>query len=106
MSALLSCELYMEAVFKKWEIHYKIPAIVSDNAANVVAAIRESNRKLIPCFAHTLNLVVHSGMDHISLVFLKEIVTYFRRSTVAPNALKKPRREADAETEAKTRLCD
>jgi hypothetical protein len=42
----------------EWNITEKVVAIVTDNAANMVVAIRITRWKHIPCFAHTLNLIV------------------------------------------------
>ena len=40
----------------------KVVAVVIDNAAYVVASVRLNGWKLIPCFAHTLNLLVQDSL--------------------------------------------
>ncbi len=45
-----------------WEISEKIVAMVTDNAANIIAAVRKSGWKHVSCFAHTLNLVVSEAI--------------------------------------------
>ena len=42
----------------EWNITEKVVAIATDNAANMAAAARITGWKHIPCFAHTLNLIV------------------------------------------------
>lgn len=73
-----------------WKIRDKIVAIVSDNAANVVAAIKKTNWCHIPCFAHTLNLVVQYALEKIKPTRkkVKDIVEFFKRSPKATELLK------------------
>ena len=54
-----------------WGLSGKISCIVSDNGSNVVAALRKMGLKHLPCFAHTLNLVVQESIRRDEL--LKEI---------------------------------
>lgn len=69
----------------QWNLDGKIVAVVSDNAANIKAAIRLCNWRHIPCFAHTINLIVQAGISKISnlVVKVKSIVEYFKRSPQA-----------------------
>ena len=39
--------------------------IVTDNAANIVNAVKLAKFKHLPCFAHTLNLVVQKGIQSL-----------------------------------------
>ena len=59
--------------------------ILSDNVTNIVAAIRFTGWKHLPCFAHTLNLIVQDSLKEIRCIQdkVKGIVEYFHRSTVA-----------------------
>lgn len=41
----------------------KVVAIVTDNASNIVSAARATGWRHIPCFAHTLNLVVQDALQ-------------------------------------------
>ena len=47
-----------KGVTNHWGITHKVVAIVTDNAANMVAAVRITGWTHIHCFAHTLNLVI------------------------------------------------
>lgn len=68
-------------------------AIVSDNAANIKAAIELLKIPHMPCAAHTLNLTVMDSMNKIKEVEVllnkcRNIVARFKRSTVAMDILK------------------
>lgn len=80
----------IEHVLTSWNLYDKITFAVSDNAYNIKNALNSLGFKNMGCFAHTMNLIVQSALileeDLISKV--KTIVTYFRKSTVANNALK------------------
>lgn len=47
-----------------WGISDKVVAIVTDNASNMVAAIRITGWTHIHCFAHTLNHVVREAIKN------------------------------------------
>ncbi|XP_059216912.1 E3 SUMO-protein ligase ZBED1-like isoform X1 [Stomoxys calcitrans] len=66
----------------------KVSAVVTDNASNIVAAIRAGNWRWVGCFAHSLNLVVQNSLHPIDSILKKvrKIVTFFHKSS---NALKK-----------------
>ncbi|XP_074030331.1 E3 SUMO-protein ligase ZBED1-like [Leptinotarsa decemlineata] len=78
-------------LFCHWDIQNKIFVCVTDNAANMKAAIRLTNYEHLPCIAHTLNLVVRAGLQESDLEALikkiKAIVEYFHRSPIANNKL-------------------
>ena len=57
----IAAELFQIA--DEWNITEKVVAIVTDNAANMVAAVRITGWKHIPCFAHTLNLIVQAALS-------------------------------------------
>lgn len=47
----------------QWSILDKVCCIITDNAANIVAAVTKCMQKQhLPCFAHTLNLVVQDAV--------------------------------------------
>lgn len=49
-----------------WAINLdKVTAITTDNGANIIAAVRLlcQNENHVPCFAHTLNLVVTKALE-------------------------------------------
>ena len=89
-SANLAMEL--EEVMDTWQIRNKVIAIVTDNAANIVAAVRKLGIKHVPCFAHTINLVVQKAIDDSENLEkirgkIRDTVAYFHRSVKAANAL-------------------
>lgn len=72
-----------------WEIKDKVFVCVTDNAANMKAAIRLTGWEHFACIAHTLNLIVRSGLVTIEDVIkkIKTIVEHFHRSPVATKKL-------------------
>lgn len=75
----------MLKVAKFWNIDKKVRTVTTDNAANIVAAVRETGWTHIPCMAHTLNLVVQAASQTIEILTkkVKAIVGHFHRSTTA-----------------------
>ena len=85
---------------KEWEISEKVIALVTDNAANAVAAARITGWTHIPCFAHTLNLIVKGALGaDPSLVALKkkckDIVTFFHHSCKASDKLREVQKQLE-----------
>lgn len=80
-----------------WVITAKIAGATTDNAFNIKAAIRHNNWKHIPCFAHTLNLIVQSALKEIKDITtkIKQIVEVFRRSPLASERLKNMQKKLD-----------
>ncbi|KAK9719485.1 BED zinc finger [Popillia japonica] len=68
--------------FKKWNIENKVVAVVSENASNITAVIRNGGWRHLGCFAHALNLVVQTALQKILLTIekVKRIVKLFKRS--------------------------
>ncbi|CAK1589916.1 unnamed protein product [Parnassius mnemosyne] len=89
--------LELKRITDNWEITDKIVAAISDNAYNIKAAIRLNNWKHIPCFAHTLNLIVQSALKEIKDITtkIKQIVELFRRSPLASERLKNMQKKLD-----------
>ena len=89
----------LKKVMENWLLpDTKIVAVFIDNGANVKRAIRgELHLRWVPCFAHTLNLVVSDAVKSSELSSLldrcRDIVSFFfKRSAVATaklNALAK-----------------
>lgn len=73
----------------------KIVVVVTDNGANIKKAVRDTfgSARHIACFAHSINLVAEDTInlqDAISLCAkIKRIVTYFKQSTIAADALRR-----------------
>lgn len=78
----------------EWGISSKLTAIVTDNASNIVAAANQIT-KHIPCYAHTLNLIVKSGITPINYIIekCKIIVQHFKKSSHALNKLHETQRQ-------------
>lgn len=87
-TAVEMSSLLIEQV-NKWGLVNKITMIVSDNAANMVAAVRLCQWRHFPCFAHSINLIVQSGLEEMKSILnkVKAIVEYFKRSTYALSRL-------------------
>nr|XP_043069077.1 E3 SUMO-protein ligase ZBED1-like [Drosophila bipectinata] len=75
-----------------WEIMHKVTAIVSDNASSMIKACKLLEKWHMPCFAHTLNLVVQDALiiGNVKEVITKckRIVSFFKSSSIAYAKLK------------------
>lgn len=78
-------ESEIKKILLEWKINNKIVAMVTDNAANITAAVRLLQYQHIPCFAHTLNIIVQKSLSHINIVHkkLKAVVQFFKHSPQA-----------------------
>lgn len=64
--------VFLEDCFNEWNISEKIKVAVTDNAANVTAAIKmNKNWRHIPCLAHTINLIAQAGLEELNHVHEK-----------------------------------
>lgn len=83
----------IKRIINEWGIEeQKILLTVSDNAANIKKAIIDELRwRFFGCLAHTINLIVQDALKtedaNILVTKVKDIVSYFRRSTVAKTKL-------------------
>ncbi len=85
-----------------WGIANKICCIVTDSAANMLAAARLTGWRHLPCFAHTLNLIVQEATDkdeELSELRCKcrSIVTYFKQSLNAKDKLSEVQKQIGGE---------
>uniref|UniRef100_A0A3B1JDP8 BED-type domain-containing protein n=1 Tax=Astyanax mexicanus TaxID=7994 RepID=A0A3B1JDP8_ASTMX len=85
-------------IVEEWGIKGKIVAVVTDNGANMVAAVRKAGWAHYPCFAHTLNLVVKDSLKAVpNLVEIQKktsaIVSFFHHSTTATSKLKEVQKQ-------------
>jgi zinc finger BED domain-containing protein 1 (E3 SUMO-protein ligase ZBED1) len=87
--------MFLKNTIQEWKIENKITAVVSDNAPNIVGAIRHCHFRHVSCFAHNINLVVQHALKNISPVQkkVKSIVEYFNRSTYAEKKLKETQQQ-------------
>ncbi|CAH0555110.1 unnamed protein product [Brassicogethes aeneus] len=81
---------HLKDIIREWGLPNKISAVVSDNAANMKAAVRIGGWRFWGCFAHSLNLVTQTGLKDLKdvVIKIKNIVQYFRRSSHASAQLK------------------
>ncbi|XP_028658775.2 zinc finger BED domain-containing protein 4-like [Erpetoichthys calabaricus] len=82
----------MSVLMTDWGISGKIQCMVTDNAANLVATAQLLKVRHVPCFAHTLNLVVKKAIDQTPKLQeihqnAKKIVSLFRSSCNAKEKL-------------------
>lgn len=77
----------MEEKFNKWDIQNKIIAVATDNANNIVAAVKLGNWRHLGCFAYTINLIGQKGLKEIEEILFKitKLVEIFKRSSNAFN---------------------
>lgn len=84
-----------------WNIENKIFVCVTDNAANMKAAIRLMRYDHLQSIAHTVNLVVRAGLQDCGLGELikkiKAIVEHFHKSPTATKIKVKNRRNYEME---------
>ena len=76
----------------KWGITQKVVCVTTDNANNIVAAVRLNKWNHIPCFAHTLNLIIQDSLQESKELTdirkkCRNIVTYFHHSSKATDKL-------------------
>lgn len=84
-----------DTITTSWELgrNGKGPAISTDNASNIVRAVKDSGLSPhVGCFAHTLNLATQRGLkvsqvDRL-LGRVRRAVTFFHKSTSASSILK------------------
>ena len=74
---------------EKWNISEKIIAIVTDNASNIVAAVKIVGWNHVPCFAHTLNLVVSEAIKSDESVWLRKSVSRLRPTFIKVSKLQR-----------------
>ncbi len=84
----------VEKVLEDYTIKDKILTVVSDNGANVVRAVKDMGYRRLPCFAHSLNLVVTDSIKAVPKVQdardkVSRVVKLTRQSTVAKEKLDK-----------------
>lgn len=80
-------------ITEEWGITDKILAVVTDNGANMVAAVRKAGWTHYPCFAHNLNLLVKDSIKALpDLLELQQksgaIAAFFHHSTKATDKRK------------------
>ena len=92
----------LKKITSEWGISEKISCIVTDNAANMVAAARLTGWRHLPCFAHTLNLIVQEATERDPVLSElrwkgRNIVTYFKQSIKARDKLTEVQKQMGGE---------
>lgn len=82
----------LNTVFDDWNTKHKVVAIVTDNASNMTKMCELLQKRNMPCFAHTINLLVQdslSGTAELQIIIdkCKAVVKYFKKSQLAIEAL-------------------
>jgi hypothetical protein len=95
-AANISLELLR--VVEKWNIREKIICAVTDNAANMIAAVTTTGWRHLPCFAHSLNLVVHNSINSDKELCAvqtkcKNVISHFHRSVKSTEKLAEVQRQ-------------
>ena len=96
----ISAELIKIA--NEWGIADKICCIITDNAANMMAAARLTQWRHLPCFAHTLNLIVQEATENDEELAelrrkCRNIVMYFKQSIKARDKLSEVQKQMGRE---------
>jgi len=70
-------------ILQEWRCEEKVVCFVTDNGANMLAAMQILRYPHIPCVAHTVNLLVKDAWKKIASISavlskLKDIVTFFK----------------------------
>lgn len=77
---------------EEWGLLSKDPAIVTDNAANMIRAVEITGLTHVGCFAHIINLASQAGLKLPNVARLlgrvRHIAKFFHRSTTATRILK------------------
>lgn len=82
----------LEVLVDKYGLKNKVNFMVTDNAANIVKAVKEKlGWKHFGCYAHSLNLVVEYALSHIKpqIDKVKRIVAHVKKSTISSERLEK-----------------
>lgn len=76
---------FLNNTVQEWTLGNKITAVVSDNAPNIVGAVKYCNFRHVPCFAHSVKLIIQKGLKNIFHIQkkVKLIVEHFKRSSHA-----------------------
>ncbi len=84
---------HLKTVASNWEIDSKVVCVVTDNASNMVSAISKTGWRHLPCFAHTLNLIVQNAIKADPIVQQIQLqckdVSHFHRSVKSSDKLRK-----------------
>lgn len=96
-SAYIAAEIL--SILEEWGVKDKVILAVSDNGANIKKALENDlGLKHFGCYAHTLNLAVQEALSTPEITDLierlKQVVRYFKKSTLGWTKLKKYQEQA------------
>ncbi|XP_073728840.1 E3 SUMO-protein ligase ZBED1-like [Misgurnus anguillicaudatus] len=83
---------HLRSIILEWGLQDKVFCVTTDNGANVVAAVKKLNMRHLPCFAHTLNLIVKDSLAAVTELDdlrskVRRVVGFFRSSCTAKEKL-------------------
>ncbi|KAK0143563.1 Zinc finger BED domain-containing protein 6 [Merluccius polli] len=91
-------ELFQD-VSKEWHLPTSDLVIVTDNAANMTAAVQLGSFTHVKCFAHTINLAAQRALKLPSvsrlLARIRRISVFFHRSHIASRVLQQKQKLLD-----------
>ncbi|XP_063226693.1 zinc finger BED domain-containing protein 4-like [Bacillus rossius redtenbacheri] len=101
-------------IFSEWNISIeKVSAVITDNDSTVMKVNRDmfGEKKIIPCFAHTINLVVTKSIDDANnctelISKVRDIVKYIKKSVNASDELWKRQMETGSKGQVKKIILD
>lgn len=74
----------------KWDKEDKVVAITNNNAANMIFGVNHFRKLIvnIPCFAHTLYLVIKKSLENIPEIRIlceecQRVIIYFKLNSIA-----------------------
>lgn len=90
-------DLLTEAI-QEWGISDKDPAIVTDNAANIVKVVQLTGHFHMGCFAHLINLASQAGLNTPAVARFRQIVSQANSGIFSSKPHCKPRTRREAKT--------
>ena len=72
----------LKEVADEWSLSDKLAASVTDNGRNIVLALQIAGWMRLPCFGHTLQLAVKSGLELSALCSYSDHISVQRDSWV------------------------
>jgi hypothetical protein len=69
---------YLKILAIEWRVSDKIVAIVTDNGANITAAVLQLHYRHLGCFTHSVNPIVQNCLENIAVIVakVKKIVAF------------------------------
>lgn len=92
----------MREICSEWEISNKVCCVVTDNAPDIVSVVKGMKLRHLGCFAHMINLIVHTAIKNTKQVKevqerIKAVVSYFHHSVKGSDKLSEIQAERNAE---------